>query len=240
MQKEYQAMKIVNQMLQFYDFTVTRVETGSTCKGFPDCFVQGNGDDYFIEYKAFNRSIADANWKIEWRPGQQAWAAVYANKHVADMRNDTPLVRQKHSWTFAYLHDGMLCVLMNKHICSNKLVYADAPEAFIFTHDKFRQLNLRDFLRTYTYSLILAPRYSDTLGIYMNRLSCAYAKTVFLLHDMDYPAAPDYYGKHLSKLSKYELTDNMIGQAIYTDNYYMQWLQRIVAKETFDFIKSNS
>ena len=55
-----------------------RIETAATLNGMPDMYVMGKGFDYFIELKNMpHTSINSKQFKIQWRPGQQAFALEY-------------------------------------------------------------------------------------------------------------------------------------------------------------------
>lgn len=65
---------------------VTRIETGMTSQGVPDMFVQFADDDIWLELKNMPSlvmaDILDKGFvKVQWRPGQQAWAMNYYRKH---------------------------------------------------------------------------------------------------------------------------------------------------------------
>ena len=66
------------QRLKGEGFICNRIETHGTLNGMPDMFVQGNGMDTFIELKNMKKaSVNDERLKVQWRPGQVAWATVY-------------------------------------------------------------------------------------------------------------------------------------------------------------------
>lgn len=97
-------------------FVCSRIETHGTLNGMPDMFVQGNGIDTFIELKNMkSASVNDKKWKVQWRPGQVAWAAVYRNSHLNCYR-DVDMYRV--TWTFIGCSDGIVAVPM----CSNFLL----------------------------------------------------------------------------------------------------------------------
>jgi len=97
-------------------FVCNRIETHGTLNGMPDLFVQGNGMDTFIELKNMKKaSVNDKQWKIPWRPGQVAWAAVYRNNHL-NVYKDVNMY--KVSWTLIGCSDGILAIPM----CSNYLL----------------------------------------------------------------------------------------------------------------------
>lgn len=54
-------------------FDVVKVESHGTEVGIPDTFIQGNGKDYWVEFK---------NGTIKYRPGQEAWYFNYKDRHT--------------------------------------------------------------------------------------------------------------------------------------------------------------
>lgn len=60
----------------------TRIESHGTGNGIPDMFVQGNGYDLWIELKSANIKPELNKIKVDWRPGQQAWALDYRSLHT--------------------------------------------------------------------------------------------------------------------------------------------------------------
>ena len=60
---------------------VTRIETGSTSQGVPDLYIQGYGGDLWIELKNKKSKVDRRFFKIDWRPGQQAWHSIYYKEH---------------------------------------------------------------------------------------------------------------------------------------------------------------
>lgn len=62
--------------LEKQGYRVSIIETGLTCVGVPDLFVETPKYDYWIELKRvhslFQRN-SSFSYRIPWRPGQQAW-----------------------------------------------------------------------------------------------------------------------------------------------------------------------
>ena len=95
-------------------FDVTRIESHTT-NGIPDMFIQGFGTDYWVELKAMSGSIKQGKWKIEWRPGQQAWAKRYLLAHG----------KLKCSVTLVKLDDGFLFIPMDCYHENNTVYIKD-------------------------------------------------------------------------------------------------------------------
>lgn len=104
-------------------FVCNRIETHGTLNGMPDMFVQGNGMDTFIELKNMKKaSVNDGKWKIPWRPGQLAWAAVYRNSHHTCYKD---VDMYKVSWTLIGCSDGILAIPMNGSYLLNTVTEKD-------------------------------------------------------------------------------------------------------------------
>lgn len=237
---EKQFEKYVANKLKQCNFNTVRVETGATGVGFPDMFVQGNGDDYFIEFKVAAGSIYNGNWKINWRPGQLAWHANYERSHV---KNKTAIYEKytaiKHAWTFVGLTDGMLLIrsdTCNEFMFSTNIVTDDMPQVFVFNKTKFSKLNLARFLQTYTYTVACAT--DTTLGIYINRLAHATLHGLFgVSYCIDYDGAPSY--AHKVGLSYTQLERDM--DCYVNDKQFIMQITNLVLREMFDvYIKTKS
>ena len=100
-------------------FTCNRIETHGTLNGMPDMFVQGHGMDTFIELKNMkNISVNDERFKVQWRPGQVAWATIYRNTHMHDVNGfDTT----RCSWTFIGCSDGIIALPMWSNFMLNEV-----------------------------------------------------------------------------------------------------------------------
>lgn len=124
----------------------SRIETPATGVGIPDMFIQGAGDDLFIEAKLLKIGINDLHDKVKipWRPGQVAWASKYSMLHKTT--NAT-----KHSWTLVGLTDGVLAIRMGKAY-SNSTVYTTDVNVIIWSKQELRSMNLFKFLISYTYT----------------------------------------------------------------------------------------
>lgn len=84
-------------------FTCIRIESASTISGMPDLYIMGHGDDYFIELKN-KKTLAKVpgTYKVDWRQGQQGWAAEYKRCHG-----------KKHSWTFQCFDNEIHAIRMD-------------------------------------------------------------------------------------------------------------------------------
>lgn len=123
---EQKFSKYLIAKLKSEGFVCNRIETHGTLNGMPDLFVQGNGMDTFIELKNDRKtSIHDSKWKVAWRPGQLAWAAVYRNSHL-NCYKDVDLY--KVSWTFIGCSDGVVAVPM----CSNFMLNTVTEKDIIY------------------------------------------------------------------------------------------------------------
>lgn len=66
----------IKKYLLDYFGMVQRIESGSTARGIPDLYIVDI--DQWVELKCQNDlSLQDDKWTIDWRAGQQAWAAQY-------------------------------------------------------------------------------------------------------------------------------------------------------------------
>lgn len=124
-----------------------RVETGSTCCGFPDLYVMTRGIDCFVELKNDKKATLDT-WqlKVDWRPGQQTFARKYAVNSVVH-RNGSNIV--KFTWTFVSVADGVIAIRMDS-MCPDNIVFTDAKNIWKFGVREWRGLNLSLFLRVHT------------------------------------------------------------------------------------------
>lgn len=104
-------------------FMCSRIETHGTLNGMPDMFVQGHGIDTFIELKNMKKvSVNDKRFKVSWRPGQVAWAAVYRNTHKYNV-NGFDIIRC--SWTFIGCSDGIIALPMWSNFMLNEVNVSD-------------------------------------------------------------------------------------------------------------------
>ena len=104
-------------------FTCIRIESASTISGMPDLYVMGHGDDYFIELKNSKTNCkTPGQFKVEWRPGQQGWAATYKLQHLhckfvpvePDSKISVKKVVSKCSWTFQCFNDKIYAIRMEQ------------------------------------------------------------------------------------------------------------------------------
>jgi len=124
-----------------------RVETGSTCRGFPDLYVMTRGIDCFMELKNDKKATLDTcQLKVDWRPGQQAFARKYTVNSVVH-RTGSNIV--KFTWTFVSVVDGVIAVRMDSMYPDN-LVPTSATSVWKFGVREWRDLDLSLFLRVHT------------------------------------------------------------------------------------------
>lgn len=118
-------------------FVCNRIETHGTLNGMPDMFVQGNGMDTFIELKNMKKaSVNDERLKVQWRPGQVAWATVYRNTHLFSI-NGFNITRC--SWTFIGCSDGIIALPMYSNFLCNEVNGCDI-KFFIEKDDKIKDV----------------------------------------------------------------------------------------------------
>lgn len=91
-------------------YSVVRIESHSTGNGIPDMFVQGRGDDFWLELKNSNKADT-SKVSVAWRPGQQAWSHTYYTKH-----------RTKWVVTLMSGKDGVYIISMNTIYNNNEVV----------------------------------------------------------------------------------------------------------------------
>lgn len=144
--------KFVMNKLKKDGLVPIRIESASTISGMPDLYVEGAGDDYFIELKNMNKKhVTDSEWKVPWRPGQQGWSQKYCINHTKKVHEQ--YIRRKYTWTFVGLYDGVLLIRMAEYNEDSK-VHTDGVHVFKFTTEEFRATNLRLFLKMYTYTVM--------------------------------------------------------------------------------------
>lgn len=124
--------KAMTTRLKKQGMLVSRVESHSTELGFPDAFVQGHGDDVWVELKNNTKvSICQEIVRVPWRPGQQAWHGVYYTQHCT-RRNVVTLMSCK---------DGV-CVVPNiKHYQGNLV---NSP--FVVDYKEWSNINVARLL----------------------------------------------------------------------------------------------
>ena len=79
---EAEFARSLSGILSHRGFNITRIESRTTGNGIPDMFVQGHGEDYWLELKYDKNLKPDqSHIKIQWRPGQVAWMYEYFLAH---------------------------------------------------------------------------------------------------------------------------------------------------------------
>lgn len=132
--------KFVAARLRAQAYECMRIESASTISGCPDLYVQGHGDDYFIELKNIKgKKLADfsstAGVKIPWRPGQQAWGQSYKIGHAVS--NGDGVLRSKCSWTFVGVDDGIVCIRMNRYYHTSTVTNWGDPNVLLWDRKSF-------------------------------------------------------------------------------------------------------
>ena len=229
--------KYVMMKLKNVGMTPIRIESASTISGMPDIYVMGR-HDYFIELKNMkDKSINSSSWKIEWRPGQQAWAQQYAAAHT--VRVGKEFIKTKCSWTFVGLKDGVLLIRMENYKPDAK-VYADDANVFMFTTDEFRILDLFWFLRTHSQVALPILRNNMTWGCFLhnamqyNLNECELGNHYY---DIDYPAPTDFVHELEPYVSISKLTQTMTSLDL-ADSNIIRWVLRKVCEQASSVYES--
>lgn len=129
--QEYEAIRKFSEYLQYFD--CTRIESHATGNGIPDTFYQGLGIDFWVEFKSNTKvSILNNRWKIDWRPGQCAWAWNYLISHR----------RIKCTLTILRCFDGFVIIPMCKDtIMTDKWIKRE--DAWTFKFSELDDLSVR-------------------------------------------------------------------------------------------------
>lgn len=223
--------------LKSVGFSPIRIESASTVSGMPDMYVLGYNDDYFIEFKNMKtKSIHDEEWKIQWRPGQQAWAQEYAAHHTRKVLTD--FISTKYSWTFVGLKDGALLIRMEDYKQSN-IVSDCLHYVFKFTKEEYSALNLKQFLWTHSQVVVPILHKNDTLGIFLNRQMRLILEEVLGSYYMniDYPFPEDYIEEIEPNFTKDSLIQPLELVAL-ANKHIMGWLERKVAEQAWSVYDS--
>lgn len=110
--KEADFSRSLSGMITKYGYRVTRIESHGTGNGIPDMFVDGHGDDFWLELKAEDKySVNDKVINVDWRPGQVPWMYEYYVKHRAN----------KCCLTLVHVSDGMFIIPMLELFKSHKV-----------------------------------------------------------------------------------------------------------------------
>lgn len=134
---EKDCVKKLRARLKHEGYTSYCIETGLTVKGFPDLFIEGKGNDCFVEVKYLNRK--NPIKQIPWRPGQQKWALDYYNAHN----------KKKCSLTVVFTQ-SLVYVVQMKTFWSSNYVTLPHPDIQVYHETAFRALNFGDILMSRT------------------------------------------------------------------------------------------
>ena len=105
--------KSLSGKLKREGFDVIRIESHDTGNGIPDMFIQGFGYDFWVELKSDPKLKPNLNKiKVDWRPGQQAWALNYYYMHV----------KYKQTLTLVKASEGYYIVPMIQHYKDNIVI----------------------------------------------------------------------------------------------------------------------
>lgn len=108
--------KVLSLKLKLLGYSVIRIETGLTCQGVPDMFVQGNGTDFWLELKNEKKlTLETTKLKVHWRPGQQPWAYTYYMQHH----------KNKYTFTVIAGDNCFVLVCMKKVFTDNVVMFND-------------------------------------------------------------------------------------------------------------------
>lgn len=126
--------KFIMQIFKSQGYNCMRIESASTITGCPDLWVQGMGDDFFIELKNHNSINMNKNLvKVQWRQGQQAWGLSYMDHHHRAHDN---AITAKVSWTFVATGDDYVIMIpMNKVYPTSTVNMSDPDLIKISKHD---------------------------------------------------------------------------------------------------------
>lgn len=226
-QNEKKFGQYVMNKLKKAGYRTIRIESASTISGMPDLYIDGYGDDYFIELKNNQfMSIYDIMINVKWRPGQQAWGVQYTNNHknIYDK-----YVREKHSWTFVGCKDGVLCICMGTYI-EDETWNSDIFNVFKFTKEQFQRINLGKFLwlHSYTITPVIKLQYTfvHLVGAQIARLLTRYNDTT-LGYKLDLPDTKILVQEFKNERLQY-IKDNIESEDEIEepDTITMGWLER--------------
>ena len=126
---------------------MTRIESHGTGNGIPDMYVTHRGFSYWIEFKNMSRcSIFDKEWKVSWRPGQQAWMLRNSRMHVTEH-----CIVYRLNYTIIGMKDGIVVIPMymyhmNDIVCSDEWrVFPITSESLKLGKDLLKFLDLHSF-----------------------------------------------------------------------------------------------
>lgn len=170
-----------------------RIESASTISGCPDLWVQGKGDDWFIELKNDQTLDIDkiSQVRVRWRPGQQAWAARYSLSHTRPVEKS---IQHKYSWTALGAKNGVIFIRMQQ-VFYKDTVSMQHPAVYIFTDKEFRQMDIAEFLKYNSYMLEINKQYDtwqDLILYHFKEYIDIYCPGIY--DTMDIPATSDIYG----------------------------------------------
>lgn len=126
--------KFIMQIFKSQGYNCMRIESASTITGCPDLWVQGMGDDFFIELKNHNSiNMNKDTVRVQWRQGQQAWALGYIDHHHRVHDN---AITAKVSWTFVATGDDYIVMIpMNKLYPTSTVAMSDPDLIKVSKHD---------------------------------------------------------------------------------------------------------
>lgn len=151
-------------------YSCMRIESASTIAGCPDLWVQGRGDDYFVELKnmpgkkVYDFTVAGRPVTVHWRPGQQSWAQQYIREHSVYADN---VVRTKASWTFVGCADGIVCIRMGTLYVQNKVSAADDRYggALLYLFDDKSKFYPGRLLNMYSYAFHVTGQHEKPVAV---------------------------------------------------------------------------
>lgn len=180
-----------------------RVETGGTCCGFPDIYVMLCGLDCFVELKNDRKArLEDYYLKVDWRPGQQAFARKYIFNTTV---HHGELHYYKYTWTFVAVANGVVAIRMDDFYHDRKVPVESSVNVWRFGIREWRELNLVKFLLLNSCVCKVQIEKDDTLETYKERFAKMYA-SVFHMSEDDVRSHLANYYVNLATTNSYDLS----------------------------------
>lgn len=180
-----------------------RVETGGTCCGFPDIYATLKGLDCFVELKNDSKArLEDYYLKVDWRPGQQA----FARKYIFNTKvHHGELHYYKYTWTFVAVANGVIAIRMDDFYHDRKVPVQAAVNVWRFGIREWRELDLPHFLRWNTCVCNVQIKKEDTIETYKERFANMYASVLPMSVDAVHDYIANYY-VNLATTNGYDLS----------------------------------
>lgn len=157
-QTEKQFSNFVLKKLRNKGFNCTRIESASTSSGFPDVYMMGYGEDFFLEFKN-TPAIKPVGglYKIPWRPGQVKFGLEYMYNHIQIVHELFSAV--KYSWTIVGGNNRIYMIRMVENYAANydNAVPVDSNNLFIANDTN----DMTDILMAHSRMLRPRPMFSE-------------------------------------------------------------------------------